>query len=123
MLGPNAKIGPNDDADGDGISNMNEYLAGTYAFIPDDGFRLSLIRNASSPPLLEFMVVNSRSYIVHNSTDLQTWIPIRFNVPAEAPFSTNLFIYQATDTHMLRVEPILSAGSTAPGQFFKVQVQ
>src|SRR4029434_45759 len=35
-------VWPQDDADGDGISNLDEYLAGTYAFDPSDGFRLTL---------------------------------------------------------------------------------
>ena len=37
-----ANIRPGDDLDGDGISNYNEYLTGTYAFDPTDGFFLPL---------------------------------------------------------------------------------
>ena len=120
MLGPNAKIGPNEDADGDGVSNMNEYLAGTYAWVPDSGFRLNLVRTGSGPPFLEFMVVSPHTYTVYNSTNLQTWTPIPFNVPAEGPSATNLPNYQATDIHTVQVQPLTPAG---PRQFFKVQVQ
>ena len=123
MLGPGAKIGPNEDADGDGISNLNEYLAGTYAFLPESGFRLNLVPTGSGPPLLEFMVVSPHTYTVYNSTNLQTWVPIPFNVPADGVSATNLPNYQASDIHILQVAPILPPGPPAAGQFFKVQVQ
>src|SRR5262245_35958632 len=90
ILGPGAKVGPNDDADGDGISNLNEYLAGTYAFQPESGFRLNLVPNPGGAPLLEFMVVIPRTYTVYSSTDMQTWAPIPFDVPAEGLSATNL---------------------------------
>src|SRR5262245_13175519 len=123
MLGPGARIGPNDDADGDGISNLNEYLAGTYAFQPDSGFRLNLVRNAEGAPLLEFMVVSPRTYTVYSSTDLQSWVPIQFNIPADGPSATNLSSYRATDIHILQVSPILPPGQPVTGQYFKVQAQ
>jgi hypothetical protein len=123
ILGPGARVGPNDDADGDGISNLNEYLAGTYAFQPDSGFRLNLVPNGDGPPLLEFMVVIPRTYTVYTSSDLQTWVPIPFNIPGAGPSATNLPNYRAGDVHILRVEPILPPDVPVTGQFFKVQVQ
>ena len=123
LLGPGARVGPNDDADGDGISNLDEYLAGTYAFQPDSGFRLNLLPNAGGPPLLEFMVVGPRTYTVYNSTNLQTWTSIPFNIPASGPSATNLPNYRATGIHILQVEPILPPGSPLEGQFFKVKAQ
>src|SRR6185503_8366050 len=123
MLGPGARVGPNDDADGDGISNLNEYLAGTYAFQPESGFRLNLVPNSGGPPLLGFMVVSPRTYTVYSSTNLQTWAPIQFNIPAGGPSATNLPNYHATGIHILQVEPILPPGSPVDGQFFKVQAK
>jgi len=123
LLGPGARTGPNDDADGDGITNMDEYLAGTYAFDPASGFRLNMFRGAGGKPMLEFMAVSPRTYTVYNSTNLQTWAPIQFNIPVDGPTATNLPNYHATDIRTLQVEPILPAGTPAAGQFFKVLVQ
>jgi hypothetical protein len=111
MLGPDALIGPNDDADGDGISNLNEYLAGTYAFDPESGFRLAIFRGATGTPMLEFMAVAPRTYTVYNSTNLQTWTPIHFNIPAD-PTVTNLPSYRASDIRTLQIEPIIPSDST-----------
>jgi len=123
MLGPGARIGPNDDADGDGISNLNEYLAGTYAFLPDSGFRLNIVGHPSGSPRLEFMVVSPHTYTVYSSTNLQAWTPIPFSIPAAGPSATNLPSYQATDIRLLQVAPILPPGQPVTGQYFKVRVQ
>ena len=123
MLGPDAKTGPNDDADGDGISNLDEYLAGTYAFDPTDGFRLNLVPQAGAPPLLEFMVIGPRTYTVLASTNLQTWTPLEFKIPANGPSAPTLPNYPAMDVRILRVEPVLPADLPAVRYFYKVQVQ
>ena len=123
MLGPSALIGPNDDADGDGISNLDEYLTGTYAFDPASGFRLELVRGAGGTPLLEFMVIISRTYTVFGSTNLQTWSPLEFKIPADGPGAPSLPNYHAADVHILQGEPILPPGLPASRHFFKVQVQ
>jgi len=123
-LGPNAKIGPNDDADGDGISNMDEYLAGTYAFDPADGFRLNLVPNPGGTPLLQFMVVSPRTYTLFSSTNLQSWASVQFKVPADGPDAPILPNYHATDIHILQVQPVLPDDSRSSQQYFyKVQVQ
>lgn len=123
MLGPSARIGPNDDADGDGISNLDEYLAGTYAFDPADGFRLELVTRPDGPPLLQFMVVSGRTYTVHSSTNLQAWTPMAFKIPADGPAAPSRPNYTATDIQILQVEPVLSPDPRSSHYFFKVQVQ
>jgi len=123
MLGPNAGIGPNDDPDGDGLTNMQEYLLGTYPFIPDDGFRLSLVPQPGAKPLLEFTVTQPHTYTVYSSTNLQVWSPMSFKIPANGPADGVRPNYTATDIHILQVEPQLPVGATNANYFFKVQVQ
>ena len=118
-----ADIRPGDDADGDGISNLNEYLAGTYAFDPADGFRLNLVPRADGPPLLEFMVVNGRTYTIHSSTNLQDWMPLPIKMAAEGAAGPSLPNYHATDVRTLQVEPIIPSELPSSRYFFKVQVQ
>ena len=122
-LGPGAKTGPDDDADGDGISNLKEYLAGTYAWEPPEGFRLTLVPNPDGVPLLEFMVVGPRIYTVYSSSDLGTWSALRFNIPADGAAATNLANFAAAGVRTLRVEPVLPPGTSATNQFFRVKSQ
>lgn len=123
MLGPGALTGPNDDADGDGISNWNEYLAGTFAFDPADGFRLNLVPRPNDTPLLEFTVINPRTYTLFSSTNLQTWSPMSFKLPVDGPAAAVRVNFTATDIRLLQVEPQLPPGGANANFFYKVQVQ
>jgi len=115
-------IRPGDDFDGDGISNLNEYLAGTYAFDPQDGFRLDIIGVQEGKPQLEFIVIQGRTYTLLASADLKTWTPIEFRIPADGPAAASQASYRATDVHVLRVEPVLG-GAQPAANYFKIQAQ
>ena len=123
LLGPGALIGPNEDADGDGISNLDEYLAGTYAFDPEDGFRLKLVPGADGTRLLQFMVIAPRTYTVYSSTNLQTWTPIEFKIPANGPTDPNRQRHTATDIRVIQVAPQVSPGTAGTKYFYKVLAQ
>src|ERR1043166_6684749 len=68
-----ASIRPEDDADGDGISNIAEYLAGTYAFDPVEVFRLAVTDVTAETSDLEFLAIRGRTYAIQASTNLQEW--------------------------------------------------
>lgn len=124
MLGSGAGTGPNDDPDGDGLTNWQEYYLGTYAFIPDGGFRLKLLKPPGALPLLEFSVSPPRTYTVQSSTNLQTWLPMSFTIPANGTNDPVRANYTATDVRVLQVAPQLPAGAATSGNyFFRLLVQ
>ena len=55
-------INPGDDTDGDGMSNLDEYISGNYAFDKNDGLRLDILNKTESETVLEFMAIKGRSY-------------------------------------------------------------
>jgi hypothetical protein len=118
-----ASINPGDDSDGDGISNADEYLAGTYAFDPADGFRLALVGGTTAAPLLEFLAIGGRTYTLEASTNLQSWTPTQFRIPAQGPSAPFQSGYRATGVTVLRLEPALAPGVPASSYFFKARVQ
>jgi hypothetical protein len=75
-----ADIRPEDDDDGDGMSNLQEYLAGTYAFDPEDGFLLAIRGVEEGRTRLEFLAIRGRTYTIHASTDMVQWRPVGFRV-------------------------------------------
>ncbi len=116
-------IRPNDDVDGDGLSNLQEYLAGTYAFDPQDGFRLDIVDHANGNPVLEFLAIRGRSYALEASRDLQSWTPAQFRLLTDTVDVTGRDCYQATDVHLQRIEA-LPPGEQAPDHlFYRAKVQ
>ncbi len=99
-------INPEADSDGDGLSNMDEYLAGTYAFDSKDGFALKILRNLEDRAVLEFLAIRGRAYTVYGSEDLKDWKPVSFRMPANAPDSPAVLSYYATDVRVWQVETV-----------------
>lgn len=115
-------IRPEDDFDGDGLSNLGEYLAGTYAFDSQDGFTLKVLGAEMDVCRLEFMVITGRSYTVLGSPDLETWLPVEFRLTTDAPGTPAWSYYRATDVRVLRVE-VVPAPERPGMRFFKVMVR
>jgi hypothetical protein len=116
-------IRPDDDADGDGISNLQEYLAGTYAFDPEDGFRLEIVGHANGNPVLEFLAIRSRSYALEASSDLKTWVPAQFRLLTDAPDSSWRDCYQATDVHFQHLEALPPYRQPGEHLFYRAKLQ
>ena len=117
-----ASIRPGDDADGDGISNLNEYLAGTYAFDPEDGFRLTLTGANAGASAMEFLVIRGRTYTLQASSNLQQWTPVAFRAVTGGVAGTMRNNYQATDVRLLRVEVPFQTGAET-NRYFRAIVQ
>lgn len=125
ILGGNltlADIRPGDDSDGDGMTNLQEYLAGTYAFDPEHGFSLAIVSTLAGRPQLEFVSIRGRSYSVFSSTDMQTWVPAAFSVPGDSATVAARSFYRAPDTRLLRVRVGASEGEEETPRFFKLMV-
>lgn len=120
-----ADIKPDGDFDGDGIPNLDEYLAGTYAFNPADGFSLTMVGADASSSVLEFLAIRGRTYSIQGSADLSHWNPVTFRVLAAGNSTTSGSVvenYAATDVRKVRVEVPHSTEAEAYN-YFKVFAQ
>ncbi len=118
-----AEIRPGDDADGDGITNYNEYLAGTYAFDPTDGFFLNIIGATDGNAVLELLAIRGRTYSIETMADLgQQWLPAQFRLNSAGPGGDLMASYQATNTAILQIQ-VPSSGPPSTRKFYRAKVQ
>jgi len=112
-----ADVRPGDDFDGDGLSNLSEYIAGTYAFDSADALALSIVEIVNGVARLQFLAIKGRSYTITSSTDLVTWTPQTFALAATGAASA---AYTATDVRVLNVYAPMGSGQR---KFFRLYVQ
>lgn len=117
-----ADIRPNDDSDGDGLSNLQEYLAGTYAFDPEDGFNLTILSSAEGRSTLEFLAIRGRTYSVKVSDDLSQWTSVPFKLSTDPAVAAERESFRAVDTRVVRPVIAPQAEGGAPPKFFRVMV-
>lgn len=115
-----ADIHPGDDPDGDGLNNLNEYLAGTYAFDPKDGFQIDLIEAEGASTRIEFTALRGRTYVIEGSPDLKQWQPVAFRLPDADPTGPARDRYYAPAVRHLRAN-LTAAGE--PLRFFRLMVR
>lgn len=66
-----ADVHPNDDFDGDGMSNLQEYLAGTFPFLDYDYFAIDHVEATANHRLqLTFLTVPGKVYTAYSTTNL-----------------------------------------------------
>ena len=112
---------PGDRLNGNSLSVLQAYLAGTYAWDPKDGFRLDIVQFDGLNPVLEFLALRGRSYSVIGSDDLVTWVPASFQIQG-ASASGSVSFYQSSQLKQVRVT-VPSDSGKAPPKFFKLLVK
>lgn len=70
------------DFDGDGISNFDEYIAGTFAGDGAERFELRIVNKTATGVKFEFFTITGKLYTIEESADLKTWVPVALRVGA-----------------------------------------
>ncbi len=123
MLGAGTKVGPNDSALNDGVSNMSKYLAGVYAFDPTAGFKLAIKPRVGARPVVEFNAVSQHTYTLLSSTNMVDWEVLSFKIPANGAGDGPRKNYFTPGTQTLQIEPQHPDANPGVQHFYKVQVQ
>ena len=115
QFGPGARI------NGNALTVMEAYVAGTYAWDPKDGFRLDILARDGGVPVLEFMTLRGRSYMISASSDLKEWRGAAFVVEGDATGRERAF-FQPQSLQKVRVRVSNNPGDAVP-KFFRLNVQ
>ena len=113
---------PGDHANGNNLSVMEQYIAGTYELKDPDGFNLKILRWQGSAAQLEFLAISGRTYSIQGSVDLQEWKPVSFRFSSDTVEGAAGNYYYAADTRLVKVDALTPDAST-PMKFFKLMVQ
>jgi hypothetical protein len=113
-----ADIKPGDDLDGDGLTNLQEYLIGTYALDRVDGLALEVLAVENSRARLRFTTVPGRVYTLRSSTNLNEWSPQTFALSAAG--DVNQPSYSGREVTVFEVWVPLPVGGTA---FFRLYAE
>lgn len=115
------KVCPGDDSDKDGLTNLQEYLTGTYAFDPKDGFTLKIARMNGSAPVLAFTAITGRTYTLLGAPDLKSgWTQLEFKESAAAAGAT-MASYAAANVRLMEIEHRQPTNAPAI-RFFKLML-
>jgi hypothetical protein len=117
-----SKVKPNE-ANGQGMTYLQAYYAGTYAYDSPKGFSLDIVGVTNGAPVLAFTAVQGRMYAVQTSTDLVTWTAVPFRVHADGPAAPLRANYLADQVRSLQIEVPLPESHGEIGCFRLVLVQ
>lgn len=102
-------IDKNGDFDKDGQSNLQEYIAGTFAGDATEKFDLSIREKQAESVRFEFFAITGKTYTIERTSDLKTWTRVPFAVGAAAVPSA---VYSATSVGILSASAAPAAGAT-----------
>ncbi|MBI5800359.1 MAG: hypothetical protein HZA92_06475 [Verrucomicrobia bacterium] len=107
---------------GNGVTLLQEYVAGTYGFQDGAGLNLKVVRVVGGAPVLEFMAVRGRNYSVVGSADLKTWQAVSFQRAEPGADPAMMESFQSGNVQLLQVTAPVT-GSQAGLRFFKLRIQ
>ncbi len=80
-FGGPTKADPAADDDGDGMTNVQEFLAGTNPLDANSVLRIDSILRTPGGLEIQFPSVSGKTYRIEYSSDLQTWAALPTNIP------------------------------------------
>ena len=108
----------NGDFDRDGLSNWDEYVAGTFAGDATERFDLKIKEKAANSVRFEFYAITGKTYTIERSTDVKTWIRVPFSIGTH---STGSQIHTAADVSILSAFTTPALGSEK--EFYRLTVR
>lgn len=111
---------PGDRLNGNPLSVLDAYIAGTYAWDPTDGFLLEIRETVDSAAIMEFVALRGRSYTVSASNDLKDWTSVDFKVQGD-PTGSSVRFFKTQSMKRVRVSVQGESGESLP-KFFKLNV-
>lgn len=117
-----AGLNGNSSPGGNGVTLLQEYVAGTYGFEDGNGLNLAIARVEAGTPVLEFLAVRGRNYTIVGSSDLKLWTPVSFRPLLPDAAAAAVPNYLSTDVRLLQVA-VPAPATGKPPLFYKLQIQ
>ena len=105
------------DFDGDGVSNYQEYVAGTFAGDATERFELRITGKTATAVAFEFYGITGKVYGLEQSTNLTTWTAAEFSL---SPGGTTQLFFQAPDITIRAIYAPVVAGDS---RFYRLTVR
>ncbi|MEN9675182.1 MAG: hypothetical protein RIS76_1078, partial [Verrucomicrobiota bacterium] len=104
---------------GHGLTYRQLYLTGIYAVNPTNGFNLEIVSQGNETHGLQFLGIAGHHYQIVGSSDMTTWLPVGFRVPAEGAAAPERKSYSAATTGVVQVETP-APEAALPGMFYRL---
>ena len=112
-------INGGDDFDRDGMSNLDEYIAGTYAFDGRDRLQLRIVETKNGISRMRFLAITGRGYRLEASADLENYAPAEFSTSEDA--SEPVRSYRAASVGYMDIYVPVDAEN--PTKLYRLNVQ
>lgn len=95
------------DQDGDGMTDYEEYLAGTFAGFFAEAFNVRLVKVYDDGAAdISFLAVDGKSYRIQGTADFKTWHDLEIGKLDDPSEGSLIFKATNTNTQVVQTEPI-----------------